>query len=176
LQEEWIQVKPHIRSIFAYFVRVVVDAFRIHRPLFSIALALAMAYLVFTPIFSFTRSLASPLCYVPVLHKAIPFCRWDHSSERDARTTKWADYPKLMDIQSSSFEQLLDDSVGGSAMALEVKKAEMATSDLATLVRVSKLKSRVSLAQTLVNFVNDAKKTSRGLQTLSAKINGAVDK
>jgi len=66
--------------------------------------------------------------------------------------------------------------VGGSGLSLEIKKAEMATSDLIALVRVSNnLRSRDMLAESLAQFVNDAKKTGRGLQKLSSKIGGAVD-
>lgn len=134
---------------------------------------LLMAYTVFMPILSITKSLTSPLCHVPILNKAVPLCSWGNN--QDDGQTRWADYPKLVDIQSASFEQLLDESVGGSGLALEVKKAEMATSDLVTLVRVSDLRGKDTLARTLVNFVDDAKKTGRGLQSLSSKINGAVD-
>jgi hypothetical protein len=131
-----------------------------------------MAYMVFMPILSVTKTVTAPLCAVPILNRVVPFCSWN---KKEDQSFKWADYPKLVDIQSSSFEQLLDESVGGQGLALEVKKAEMATSDLVTLVRVSDLRSRDTLVRTLVNFVEDAKKTGRGLQSLSAKINGAVD-
>lgn len=174
LEEEWTEIRPHLRSVLGYFIKVVVDAFRFHRPLFSLALMLVMAYSVFMPIFAITKTLTSPLCHVPILNKAVPFCSWNLNQD-DGQSTQWADYPKLVDIQSSSFEQLLDESVGGSGLALEVKKAEMATSDLVTLVRVSDLRSKDTLARTLVNFVDDAKRTGRGLQSLSSKINGAVD-
>jgi hypothetical protein len=80
-----------------------------------------------------------------------------------------------VNVQSATFEQLLDESVGGSGLALEIKKAEMATSDLITLIRVSELRSRQVLADTLAEFVEDAKKTGRGLQRLNAKVGSAVD-
>lgn len=89
---------------------------------------------------------------------------------------KWADYPKLMEVQGSTFEQLLDSTVGSSELSLEVKKAEMATSDLVTLVKVSNMKTKDLLSHTLEEFVSDAKKTGRGLQKLSSKIAGAVDR
>ncbi|KAF9267958.1 hypothetical protein L218DRAFT_854946, partial [Marasmius fiardii PR-910] len=73
--------------------------------------------------------------------------------------TKWADYTKLSNIQTTTFEELLDASVGGSALSIEVKKVEMASKDLLTLVRFSKLTSRELI----------------GLQRLSSKIGGAVD-
>ena len=87
-----------------------------------------------------------------------------------------ADYPRLVEIQTSSFEQLLDGSVGGPALSLDIKKAEMATRDLITLVKFSGLKSREHLAQSLADFVLDAKKAGKGLAKLTARINGAVDK
>jgi hypothetical protein len=135
-----------------------------------------MAYFIFAPIYSVTRSLTHTICAVPILNNAIPFCAWSVVKlPPKGEPPKWADYPKLVEMQSSSLERLLDESAGGSALALEVKKAEMATSDLVTLVRVSDLRSKDSLSQTLVDFLADAKKTGRGLQTLSAKINSAVD-
>jgi hypothetical protein len=81
-----------------------------------------------------------------------------------------------MDVQSATFEHLLDESVGGSGLSLEIKKAQLATADLATLVRISDLKSREMLADTLVEFMNDAKSTGSGLQRLSSKVGGAVDR
>ncbi|KZT29732.1 hypothetical protein NEOLEDRAFT_1106279 [Neolentinus lepideus HHB14362 ss-1] len=118
------------------------------------------------------RTVMSPLCIIPGI-SSLSVCTWSQVS--DGRSTRWADYPKLVDMQSSTFEQLLDESVGGAGLALEIKKAEIATSDLTTLVRVSDLNSRDLLADSLVEFVDDAKRTGRGLQKLSAKINGAVD-
>lgn len=66
--------------------------------------------------------------------------------------------------------------MGGSGLSLEIKKAEMATIDLGTLVRVSDLKSRDLIAESLGEFVEDAKNTGRGLQKLSSKVGGAVDR
>lgn len=86
-----------------------------------------------------------------------------------------ADYPTMVDIQSKTFEQLLDDNVGSNGLALEIKKAQMATSDLVTLVKVSKLASKDVLATALSDFVDDARQTARGLQRLNAKVSGAVD-
>jgi len=81
----------------------------------------------------------------------------------------------MVEMQSKSFEQLLDESVGGSGLALEIKKAEMATTDLVTLVRVSKLTSKDLLAEALVEFVGNARETARGLLKLSAKVSSSVD-
>ena len=91
-------------------------------------------------------------------------------------TAKVDPWRELIEVQSKTFDQLLDESAGGSALSLEVKKAEMATTDLATLVRHSNLKARDMLASSLKEFVDDARKTGRGLQKMSAKVGGAVDK
>ena len=87
-----------------------------------------------------------------------------------------ADYPKMVEIQSKTFEQLLDESVVGSGLSLEIKKAEIATRDLVTLVRMSKLTSKDLLADALTDFVDDARNAAKGMQKLSAKVNGAVDR
>ena len=82
----------------------------------------------------------------------------------------------MVDLQSNTFQQLMDDSIGGSALSLEVKKAEMAVTDLAIAVRLSNLKAKDSLAGFLIEFVQDARKAGRGLHQLGSKIGGAVDK
>jgi hypothetical protein len=85
----------------------------------------------------------------------------------------WADFSKLADIQVNAFEHILD--IGMSSLSLDVKKAEMATSDLTTLVKVSDLKCRDFLAAHLSHFVQRARTSGRGLQKLNAKVNGAVE-
>ena len=119
------------------------------------------------------RTAFAPLCFIPGISN-LALCR-SSPTHHDHRPPQWADYPKLVDVQSATFEQLLDESVGGKGLALEIKKAEMATVDLNTLVRVSNLKSRDMIAQSLTNFVEDAKRTGRGLQKLNSKVGGAVD-
>ena len=78
-------------------------------------------------------------------------------------------------MQTRTFDQLLDESVGNKGLALEVKKAEMASNDLINLVRVSDLKSRDQVVERLGRFVSDARGTGRSLHSLGAKIHGAVD-
>lgn len=118
------------------------------------------------------RSVLSPLCWIPGISRT-PLC---YVPSHAPKVTKWADYPNLVQVQGSRFEQLLDESVGNSGIGLDIKRAEMATSDLITLVRVSDFRSRDALARHLEGFVSDAKKTGRGLQKMSSRIAGAVDK
>ena len=99
-----------------------------------------------------------------------------HTQGQGQRKPKWADYPKMIDVQSATFELLLDGSAGGSGLSLEIKKAEMATADMIAMIRVSdKFRSRDMLADSLSQFIFDARKTGRGLQKLNSKIGGAVD-
>ena len=95
----------------------------------------------------------------------------------EKKTPQWADYPKMVALQSKTFQQLMDESIGQhSALSLEVKKAEMAITDLVCYVRLSKLNAKDTLARSLSQFVLDSKKTGSRLQKLSSKIGGTVDK
>ena len=124
----------------------------------------------------------SPVCYVPFISSSNICEGWRNTLPgkkaplTGKKTPRWADYPKMVNLQSKTFQQLMDESIGGSALSLEVKKAEMAITDLVSFVRLSKLKAKDTLASSLLQFVLDAKKTGRGLQKLSSKIGGTVDK
>ncbi|KAI1783298.1 hypothetical protein LXA43DRAFT_1047303 [Ganoderma leucocontextum] len=120
----------------------------------------------------FAKCRFEPVCYVPVISSA---SLYRPLGDVTLRPPQRVDYPRLVEIQTSSFERLLDSPVAGPALSLGIKKAEMATKDLITLVEYSELESRELLAQSLLDFVQDAKKTGRGLQKLAARINGAVD-
>jgi hypothetical protein len=144
----------------------------LRKPL-SFILFLVLLALIILRVNQTIRAAFAPLCYIPGISTSA-MCR-PSSAHHHQSPPQWADYPKLVDVQSTTFEQLLDETVGGSGLALEIKKAEMATSDLSTMVRVSNLKSRDMIAKSLTDFVDDAKKTGRGLQKLSSKVGGAVD-
>lgn len=117
----------------------------------------------------------SPICYLPVISSS-NLCETWRDAVPGKQPPRWADYPTMVDLQSKTFEQLMDESIGGSALSLEVKKAEMTITDLVSFVRLSNLKAKDTLASSLIEFVLDAKKAGRGLQKLSSKIGGAVDR
>ncbi|PCH42067.1 hypothetical protein WOLCODRAFT_25099 [Wolfiporia cocos MD-104 SS10] len=117
------------------------------------------------------RLVLSPFCIIPGISSS-PLC---YTPPREDKSPQWANYTRLVDLQSSTFEQLLDESASGSGLSLEMKKAQLATRDLITLVRVSSLTGRDVLAEKLSNFVDDAKTVGRGLSTMSSRIGGAVD-
>lgn len=164
------------RGVIVYAGEVLTHFFKLlKRPLsfFLVLWAISMISGLFVNIL---RPVLVPLCLIPGISRSSLCAIPKLYNEEGRPIPQHADFPKMMEIQSKTFEQLLDDSIGSSGLALEIKKAEMATADLVTLVRVSRLKSKEILADTLVEFTGDARKTARGLQKLSAKINGAVDK
>ncbi|KAG6865788.1 hypothetical protein C0991_011780 [Blastosporella zonata] len=158
---------------FKYFFDVFYTAIRLLRRPLGLLLFLWLLAFIIGRISHTFRGAFAPLCLLPGLYGS-RFCEAPTPGGTPS-PPRWADYPKLVDVQTSTFEHLLDDSVGGAGLSLELKKAEMATSDLVTLVRISDLKARETLGNTLSEFVDDAKKTGRDLQKLSSKIGGAVD-
>ncbi|KAF8645281.1 hypothetical protein AX16_007931 [Volvariella volvacea WC 439] len=87
-----------------------------------------------------------------------------------------ADFPSLIEVQVKYLDKLLEGSAKSAALSLEIKKAEMATSDLITVVKHSNPKSKDMLARMLVEFMKDAGTAGQGLQTLNTKVGGAVDR
>jgi hypothetical protein len=143
-----------------------------------------LAYILVLLLARLSHLILSPFCVIPGI-SSLAICRpadvsgglrVNSTSKGPNHVPQWADYPGLVDVQSTTFEQLLGQATGGLGLSLEIKKAEMATADLVTLVRVSDLRSRELLANTLSTFVHDARMTGRGLQRLNAKMGGAVDK
>ena len=173
-------MKDYAAAISRYVVKVVADAFHLSSGILSLALVLIIVWLLLMIMTTQLAFFARPICSLPIVSPMIPFCHWEvfkgppaHTSA--GRPVRWADYPGLVDLQTKTFDQLLDESVGSKGLASEVKKAEMASNDLITLVRASDLKSRDQIAERLGKFVDDARGTGRSLHSLGSKINGAVD-
>ena len=160
---------------FRYVWDVSSRAFHHSRFMLGFLLALWIIALITLQILPTLWGAISPVCYLPFVSSS-NMCEVWRNSLPENKAPRWADYPKMVDLQSKTFEQLMDESIGGSALSLEVKKAEMAITDLVSFVQLSKLKAKDTLASSLVEFVLDAKRTGRGLQKLSSKIGGAVDK
>ena len=161
-------------SSVRYFGSVFTHAFRLLKQPLGLLLFLYILGLLLGWLFARFRGAFAPLCWIPGI-SSTALCHVPQIPDNVLKPPQRVDYPRLVEIQSSSFEQLLDGAIGGPALGLEIKKAEMATKDLITLVKYSQLKSRDLLAESLFNFVQDAKKTGKGLQKLTSKVNGAVD-
>ncbi|KZV63886.1 hypothetical protein PENSPDRAFT_757644 [Peniophora sp. CONT] len=142
----------------------------------AVFLFLYLLALILGRVSSQLQTALQPLCYIPgvsfLCSHPSPYVSSDPGPPPPPQ---WADFPRLVDMQGQTFEALLDESADNAGLSLEIKKAEMATADLATLVRVSDLASRERLADILTDFVGDARDTSRQLQRFSAQVNGALD-
>ncbi|KAF9068971.1 hypothetical protein BDP27DRAFT_1326218 [Rhodocollybia butyracea] len=178
--EEWIAgLSGAAKSTLNYLVDVLGGGvYLLRRPL-SVLIFLWLFAFIIGYISSTLKTALKPLCIIPGISStslcSVDAPRLTFPKSKGSTAPQWADYPALMNAQSLTFEQLLDDSVGGSGLSLDIKKAEMATSDLITLVKFSKLTSKDLLAESLAGFVDDARRTGRGLQKLGSKVGGAVD-
>ncbi|KAL4062908.1 hypothetical protein J3A83DRAFT_1499522 [Scleroderma citrinum] len=155
------------RSTVHYCIGVASFVIRCMQRPISIFLFLWVLSLLVSHMSNVLRTALSPLCFVPGMGRTM-LCT-------PVQLTPSPDFPRLVKAQESMFEQLVGESVGGSALSIEVLKAEMATRDLSTLVRYSDLKSKDSVADLLFAISVDAKKTARGLTKLNSKVAGAVD-
>ncbi|KAH7927943.1 hypothetical protein BV22DRAFT_1031279 [Leucogyrophana mollusca] len=155
-----------------YTVDVVGRAIRYLRKPLSFLLFLWMFGFLLSHISRSLRAAFSPLCILPVISRTA-LCTPVNTATPPP--LKWADFPELMKVQSSTFERLLDESTSGSGLSLEVRKAGIVTTDLTVLVRGSRLKSNDILGDLLAKFSKDAKRVARGLTKLHSKVGGAVD-
>ncbi len=161
-----------------YLAEVLGTVLRIMKYPLSMALVVLVCVYVLHIMSGAVASALAPICSTPVLSllcltlKPRELPRPPNSD----RIPQWADFPSLLNVESKTIESLLNEAAEGPGLALEIKKAEMATSDLATLVRVSDLNSRKILANSLSEFVKDARKVGRGLTRFSSKVGGTVDK
>lgn len=135
---------------------------------FGFLLAMWALALVISSMWGRLHSAFAPLCWIPGI-SGLAVCR-----SPAPNFPQWADFPKLMEVESSTFDQLLQEVVGGSDLSLEVKMAEMAVKDLIVKVRVSDLKGKDLLAETLEEFATNANDASRSLSKWGSKVNGAV--
>jgi hypothetical protein len=163
--------------VVCYAAEVLGTVVRVMKFPLSMALVVLICVYTLSIMSDAIASALAPICSTPVISllcvtskPRVP----PRTSDSD-RTPRWADFPSLLNVESKTLESLLDEMVEGPGLALEIKKAEMATSDLATLVRVSDLKSREFLANSLSEFVKDARKVGRGLTRFSSKVGGTVD-
>ena len=167
-------------SIATRVVDIGVVAVRwIHSPVIQTMLAAVIMSFTFSWISSQVTSIIRPVCSAPIISPMIPFCHlsaFKHQvTSESGQPVLRADYPRLVALQTKTFDQLLDKDVENKGLALEVKKAEMASHDLITLVRVSDLRSRDRIAERLGQFAEDAKRAGESLHSLGAKVQGAVD-
>ncbi|KAG8744945.1 hypothetical protein FRC10_009180 [Ceratobasidium sp. 414] len=84
------------------------------------------------------------------------------------------DFRKLMMLQSQ-LRGAMEKSTNTLAVAIDLKHSEMAVRDLTTLVKLSSLVSKDSLARKLGEFAENARTTGRSLQKFGGHVGSAVD-
>jgi len=71
------------------------------------------------------------------------------------------DFSKLVSRQAETYEQIMDQQLShngpSSSLALDIKKAELATADLRTLIKYSSLVTASELTSRLTEFVDKAR-------------------
>ncbi|KAH8983399.1 hypothetical protein EDB86DRAFT_2967167, partial [Lactarius hatsudake] len=120
-----------------------------------------------------TSTALAPICSIPIVSLVCPTLH-PYPTPPSNHVPRRADVPRLLDVESKILEPLVDETAEDSELALEIKKAEIATSDLVTLVRVSNLNGRDVLVDSLSDFVKDAHRVGRGLTRFSSQVD-AVD-
>lgn len=146
-------VTDFITTVFGFLFRFIGDvlgtAISLTRRPLAIAFSLYLLAVIVAYVYQFAQTsiymALSPLCKIPgVSLLDAPFCDYIPSKARNGgRNHGNSDFPELINLQSN-FESILENSVGGSHMALDLKNSEVAVRDLSTLVRVSELLCRLA--------------------------------
>ncbi|KAJ8096158.1 hypothetical protein PM082_000066 [Marasmius tenuissimus] len=163
-------------------LRYTLDVCTFALALFRFPLAVILSLWLITTLFTSTvLHLVQPICVLPGISNleicATKLAGASHGQGHSSAewSPRWVDFVRLNTAEAATFEQLLDAGVGGSTLSLEIKKAEMASSDLLIALRFSEINSRDAIMESLGAFIRDARTTSRGLSKLSVKVLGAVD-
>lgn len=142
-----------ITGSFGFIFRFAGDVFGtavslIRKPL-AVLFSLYLLAVIIAYVYQFAQAsiyvALSPLCKIPgVSLLDAPFCDYIPNKARDDRGNgRKGDFPELINLQSN-FGSILENSVGSSHMALDLKNSEVAVRDLSTLVRVSELLCRLA--------------------------------
>jgi len=87
------------------------------------------------------------------------------------------DRPKSAKTDAMIFTSILDeDTLDEHALVLEIIQAKASTKDILTLVRISNLNSKTTVAALLVELAEDLKKAGRDLQRFASKVRGLDDR
>lgn len=134
---------------------------------------------VVQPIFP-DRPTSSPLIVPPttlLCHREVPNEPPTHTHAE--RSVRWADYPKLVYLQTRTFDQLFDVSVGYEWLAQEVEEVEMAHDHLIITVAedlVGALGPRkAQIIEWMRELLGYTGRTGLSLHSLGERIQGAAD-
>ncbi|KAG9290902.1 hypothetical protein G9A89_011052 [Geosiphon pyriformis] len=151
-----------------FFTDVLSGAVQLLKPIFSGILAVflfwsSMSFISHT----FQKDLSLVICRFP-LSSFIPLCQ-----------SPIPDFSHLVTRQVETYEQIMDQTLSQNSntasLALDIKKAELATGDLRTLVKYSSLSIAPELVNRLNDFVDKARTVGRSLQVLQSRTRSSLD-
>ena len=141
-------------------------------PIAFLLAATLLVSVVFSSITSIPNlGLSMDICRVPLL-SAVVRC----GPTESLYEARHVDFPSLMALQHRTLDELAAHSAVGPDLVLSLKHAELVIQDLVVMVRTSNLTSRDVLADALVGFQHEARRTGRRLHSLTAKIHSAMDR
>jgi len=118
----------------------------------------------------------TPICRIPgASWLDLPFCPDFGLATGDAEDREPpVKFDDLMDVQEQ-LGRVVEKSVEGVPLPIEMKRSEASIRDLRTLVRYSTLQSKEELLLELDGFVSSVGTVSRDLQGFNARMGSAVD-
>ncbi|EJT73950.1 hypothetical protein GGTG_07803 [Gaeumannomyces tritici R3-111a-1] len=174
-------VPAAVLDVFGWTFGVVGQAFRYLQKPLAVVLAI---YLFFGGLIiaqnMATKSLMtslSPICRIPGMSWLdLPFC--PNIVPRGAGKGGSGGFPVefegLMNIQDR-FEEVLEKSVQGADLPMEMRRTEMAVRDLRTMVRYSHLQSKDELLLEFDGFIKAAGATCSDLTRFNTRVGSAID-
>lgn len=120
----------------------------------------------------------SPICRVPgAALLNLPFCP-DTAAGFDQHPPTMpanpVEFDDLMGVQAK-FEDVLEKSVDGASLPLEMKRSETSLRDLRTLVKHSDIQARDELIFEFDGFIDTARRSATDLQRFNTHVGSAVD-
>ncbi|KAK8143718.1 hypothetical protein G3M48_006840 [Beauveria asiatica] len=117
----------------------------------------------------------SPVCRLPGASLLnLPFCADTTGRDAPDMLTNPVEFDDLMSVQAK-FENVLEKSVDGASLPLEMKRSEASLRDLRTLVKHSDIQARDELLFELDGFVDTARQSAADLQRFNTHVGSAVD-
>ncbi|KAJ6782382.1 hypothetical protein PWT90_09339 [Aphanocladium album] len=117
----------------------------------------------------------SPICRVPGASLLnLPFCPDPDFDQPPGMPANPVEFDDLMGVQAK-FEDVLEKSVDGASLPLEMKRSETSLRDLRTLVKHSDIQARDELIFEFDGFIDTARQSAADLQRFNTHVGSAVD-
>ncbi|KAK4152222.1 hypothetical protein C8A00DRAFT_44670 [Chaetomidium leptoderma] len=165
---------------FCWVVGLVGLAFRYAQKPLAILLSLYLAFGGVIVLHNLaTRSISTaltPICRLPgASWLDLPFCPDRGLANGDGDEGEWpVKFDSLMDVQEQ-LGRVVEKSVHGVPLPIEMKRSETSVRDLRTLVRYSTVQGKDELILELDGFVDTIGTVSRDLQKFNARTGSVID-